>query len=491
MIIRSVIKPEQLLFELLKHFEHAWGEKDTVENKQILGNFKSTHIDRLTNCKSVLIQSPYVDKVYRDSYYHYFASKHAAYNKNAIRISFFNIELSEADFTTSLNLEKIENSYLGFIILRPTFPQIVGRSTINPIAINEDILSCTAMVNATAGGIKLKAKGFPHSSQDSESISCAETTLWSLFEYYSSKYQEYRPILPSDIIRVLAKSSSVRQLPSSGLDITKMAFAIKEFGFAPMLYGEKAFKKDFYRLISTYIESGIPLVAGLLSKDKSIGHAILITGRKRITNSQIDNLQQSGLAGVNHFDFHDIQPEFIILDDNLPCYSEAPISKPCNAYPDPIWQSARITHIIAPLYIRMYLEAEVAKFYFQNWVFTALGIQAIYHEIVTRFFMTSSRSYKHYLISDAEIDADLVDVLIRIEMPKFIWVGELSSKELLKQQKCNGLVVLDATEANRSSTPMLFTLLTNQAHLKLNNKDIQSFSLDLPPFRMFDNNLKV
>jgi hypothetical protein len=334
------------LFELLKHFEHAWGEKDTVENKQILGNFKSTHIDRLTNCKSVLIQSPYVDKVYRDSYYHYFASKHAAYNKNAIRISFFNIELSEADFTTSLNLEKIENSYLGFIILRPTFPQIVGRSTINPIAINEDILSCTAMVNATAGGIKLKAKGFPHSSQDSESISCAETTLWSLFEYYSSKYQEYRPILPSDIIRVLAKSSSVRQLPSSGLDITKMAFAIKEFGFAPMLYGEKAFKKDFYRLISTYIESGIPLVAGLLSKDKSIGHAILITGRKRITNSQIDNLQQSGLAGVNHFDFHDIQPEFIILDDNLPCYSEAPISKPCNAYPDPIWQSARITHTV-------------------------------------------------------------------------------------------------------------------------------------------------
>jgi hypothetical protein len=273
-----------------------------------------------------------------------------------------------------------------------------------------------------------------------------------------------------------------------------MAFAIKEFGFAPMLYGETAFEQDFYRLISTYIESGIPLVAGLLSKDRSIGHAVLIIGRKEFSNEQIAALTSSSDYTTDtfiHYDYHDLKANFIFQDDNLPCYAEAPLDNPCINYHQQEWHSVRITHIIAPLYKKMYLEAEVAKFYFYELTFKTLGVQTKYKEVLTRFYMASSRSYKHYLLTESGIDKELADVLVRIEMPKFIWIGELTSKQLLSNKKANGLVVLDATEANRGATPLLFAMLKDEALLKINGDDITRISIDLPPFNLFTNNLKV
>jgi len=492
MIVRSIAKLTEILPVLSDHIQYAWGIEKSPMLDSLLQAFVSKHLSRLKNCKSCLVESPYVDKVYRDSYYHYYASKHTNYNRNSIRISLFDTDLDENDFYGEEADEKLAESYLGFIVLRPTQPQLLGRSTVHPRAIDTQILCCTAKVKATAGAKKLTAKGFPHSSQDSESISCAETTLWSLFEYYSSKYQEYRPILPSDIIRVLSKSSSVRQLPSAGLDIKKMAFAIKEFGFAPMLYGEKAFDQEFYRLISIYIESGIPLVTGLLSEDQTIGHAVLTIGRKKITNEEIDNLEPSLTErDFKYYDFHDIQPNFVFLDDNLPCYTEAPLSQPGINYYDDTWQSVRITHIIAPLYKKMYLEAEVAKYYFHQFIFETLEVQNKRKELLTRFYMASSRSYKHYLVTESGIERDLADLLTRIEMPKFIWIGELTTKEMLKNSEGTGLVILDATEANRGLTPLLFSAVENGALIKINGDDIKEFPLNLPPFRLFFNNLKV
>lgn len=44
--------------------------------------------DKLKEELYVVIETPYVDKFYRDSYYTYFASKHRQYSKDCIRISF-------------------------------------------------------------------------------------------------------------------------------------------------------------------------------------------------------------------------------------------------------------------------------------------------------------------------------------------------------------------------------------------------------------------
>jgi hypothetical protein len=77
-------------------------------------------------------------------------------------------------------------------------------------------------------------------------------------------------------------------------------------------------------------------------------------------------------------------------------------------------------------------------------------------------------------------------------MPKFIWVAELSTKELLKQNKANGLIIVDATEPNLYYTkPLLFTAY-NGFILKFNQIDgpIEKELLPLHTFKCFSRNLK-
>src|SRR5258708_31965073 len=154
---------------------------------------KPGHIDNLIDTTWILIESPYTDKVYRDSYYSYFSSKLGSSSKECIRLSFFDGEIKADEFTLKDSHASLQDRYLGFIILRPTDPLIIGRSLISPRPVKHNHFLCiTTPIDATANSIKLSVEGFPHSSQDTETISCAETTLWAMMEYFGNKYSEYR-----------------------------------------------------------------------------------------------------------------------------------------------------------------------------------------------------------------------------------------------------------------------------------------------------------
>ena len=47
------------------------------------------HLERFCPDTKIVIERNYVDKVYRDSYYAYYASKRTHYGKDAIKLSFF------------------------------------------------------------------------------------------------------------------------------------------------------------------------------------------------------------------------------------------------------------------------------------------------------------------------------------------------------------------------------------------------------------------
>ena len=94
---------------------------------------------------SVLIEFPYVDKVFRNSYYHYFSSKHHRYDRDSIRLSLFEGHVSEGHFDDPQLLPVLSDSFLGVIIIRPTFPQLFGRTTLSPRAFKwNDFVVCLA-----------------------------------------------------------------------------------------------------------------------------------------------------------------------------------------------------------------------------------------------------------------------------------------------------------------------------------------------------------
>ena len=60
-------------------------------------------------------------------------------------------------------------------------------------------------------------------------------------EYFGEKYSNYKPVLPSIIINQLTSVSYERQIPSNGLNVDKISYALKEFGCGTRIYALDSF----------------------------------------------------------------------------------------------------------------------------------------------------------------------------------------------------------------------------------------------------------
>jgi hypothetical protein len=234
LIDKQLLSDKEQLFTALKMFLQ---DKFQISGKSVeryLNDLKNGYLGNLDeNQVTFLIEFPYTDKVYRDSYYHYYASKLYSYKRDCIRVSIFQKSIDQSHFRDPSKIAQLSDLYLGFFIVRPLTPALLGRNAISKSGFihGSDLLVMTAPISAAINGIKLSIHAFPHSSQDSETISCAETTLWSLMEYFGNKYPEYKPTLPSKIHEILSSRKPERQIPSNGLQLMDISFALKKVAF--------------------------------------------------------------------------------------------------------------------------------------------------------------------------------------------------------------------------------------------------------------------
>ncbi|PWV46595.1 hypothetical protein [Chitinophaga sp. S165] len=453
-----------------------------------------------------VIEYPYVDRVYRDSYYSYFSSKLGDYKKDCIRLSFFSEEVTIDKFRDQAQFSELRDWYLGFMILRPTVPNVVGRSVISPLALTQhDFLCVTGKFQTTVCSVKFEVSGFPHSSQDTETITCAETSIWAVMEYFASKYPEYKPVLPSAIISTLKNCSNFRQIPSEGLNIDQMGYALREFGFGTKIYSKTKFGDRFENLLSSYIESGLPLIAAIsnVHNGGTVGHVVPVVGHNGSTNADIDQLQEKNehdakIASLLKqrkiviIDNDDIERDFVLVDDNHPVYQLALLKRPVQYYQNSVWAGCEIVHFLVPLYPKIYLDAFVAKKYIKTFLLeNQLNIPEG-TELFCRIFLTSSRSYKDFLSHDQSFNPDFRDFILDTSMPKFIWVGEISSRTLIKRKKANGLIIIDATEPKLTNFNALIVSGYNDCfyYRDEGSKELVKNSLSLGEFNIYTNNLR-
>jgi hypothetical protein len=438
-----------------------------------------------------VIEHPYVDKFYRDTYYHYYSSKLGDYSRDSIRVSVFGSAVNASQFREAAEAGYLKEHYLGFFTIRPTFPSVIGRSVLSPLVFqHHNFVCCKTGFDVTANGVKFIATGFPHSSQDAETISCAETTIWSIVEYFSHKYSIYKPVLPSHINAAINRYSVERLIPSKGLSATLISYALKEFGFAVKIYARKSYGTNFDPLLKTYIESGIPVV-GAMSNNLGIGHAFNIIGREIPSPAAIDNIQITEVANngdLNISDYYSMPLNYVFVDDNYPPYQVTTINNPSGYYNNPKWHGCEITMFIAPLYPKIYLEADTARKLTSSFVkqFKTFGILNR-SDVVMKTFLTSSRSYKEYVALKSGLNSDAQELLISTSLPKFIWVTELSDKDHLKQDKCFGVIILDATEPRQEG--VVATLLEGK-YLSYDFSKFNIIDIPLQPFFVYNSNLK-
>jgi hypothetical protein len=461
-----------------------------------LENIINDLFDELKEELYVVIETPYVDKFYRDSYYTYFASKHREYSKDCIRISFFADEITPEHFRDNGLFQELQDKFLGYSILRPTIPNIFGRSIIAKKAFSENSYQiCEYKSNILLNGIRLEVKGFPHSSQDGESIKCAETTIWAIMEYFGSKYPDYRPVAISSIISALAKYSKKRMLPSAGLTVDQISYALKEFGFGTYIYSrDEAYENEIENILSIYVESGIPTIVAL--ENDYIGHAIIAIGYKREENIDFEEQKKRSLdingETNSYIDYSDVERSYIIQDDNATPQIQIKLNNPTAHYDEndfPEWQGCKVNSLVVPLYRKIYLEAEMAKRLSLEIVSDIDFGYNFGNDFVFRFFLTSSRSFKAHISNLQDIDDEIANNIIATKMPKFIWVSEIYSKDNYGKDIADGIVVLDATEASEiKKNAILFTAYPNQCIFKIGEKFI-CLSKGFKTYYRFNNNL--
>ena len=494
--------------------------------KSLVGDRVMQHLKRFRADTKIVIERNYVDKVYRDSYYTYYASKRTHYKKDVIKLSFFSDSddfITNESFFNKESLPLLKKCYRGFIVLRPTSPYIVGRSAIAPNLLeNHSFKTCLAYISSSAAGLKVTAQAFPFSSQDTETISCAETMVWALMEYYGSKYPEYSPVLPSKILNILKQNMVERQLPSSGLSVGSMSYLLKECGFGPKLYSSDEFDGDFFSLLSCYIESGIPVIVALDNTDalkdeddiveRTIGHAVLCIGHEVIDGNLINGMSAveypfKGRKGVLKIkDWDKISKKFIFIDDNFPVYQAESLEDPMRRYleipeekysnkeakekADKEWGSCKISHFIVPLHKKTYLEAYVAKKFVKELLVSDFFKYEDGRELYTRTFLCSARSYREY-VAFGNMSSELKGLIMNKSFPKFVWVTEISNK-LIPEGEANGLILLDATEANVSDfRPLILAVCGGYVvQYDKEEKAVKSSPMVGGCFKIYDNNLK-
>ena len=294
-------------------------------------------------------------------------------------------------------------------------------------------------------------------------MSCAETTVWNILEYYGNRYPEYRTINPSDILTSLSKMSFERILPSAGLRYTQVAALFKEFGFTPRTY----FLKDASELkkaLHYYVESGIPIgvaIEGLVNGERA-GHSIVCIGHSDKKNI---NVNTYAYKNINFIDSSDFYNEYVLMDDNQSPYK----IQDYNSFS--VLNNPRVTGFVVPLYKRIFLEAIDARSIALNVLsHHEIGIDVttldfgnghkydpINNPIVIRLFLTSSRQYKHFKNLHANSEY-ISKVITHMSFPKFVWVAEISLKSLYLKNEVFGEIIIDATASRYTNIESLLFL---------------------------------
>ena len=461
--------------------QFGWDENTA---KFLTSKLEADYFSVLIPNLAVVVEYPYVDKVYRNSYYRYYSGKAKPVSRDCIRLSFF-IDTNPTMVGNPMIHEIWERQYRGFMILRPTELNVVGRNAISPdIYVENNFLICKTEIPASVNGLKVNVEAFPASSQDSETMVCAETAVWATMEYFGNRYAEYSPVRPSHIIKLLKNQSFSRQLPSDGLTSEQICYLFKNMNFQPILRPVLGNASD-YGMIGSFVESGIPVVLSITNyidetypvKDR-IGHAILCIGHEQVTDESINQAGSEDINGIPFVDYDNIKKRFVYIDDNYPAYRMDYLESPAECYSEKKWKDCRIRYAAYPLYEKILLMPYAVKNMATNFVHYLNGVKDG-REITMRTFLASSRSYKDY-VCRSNMAKEMREMILNLYLPKFIWVVELSTRDGLKNNYAEGLLIFDSTEPKLSNlTPLELMYYNGQAVYKDDQRMLKS-AINLP-----------
>jgi hypothetical protein len=424
---------------------------------QEVADWLQTHLS--TAVGGVLVEHPYVDKDYRSTYYNFYAKKGAAYSPHSARLHLFMkgwdcqeepLRMTSASRKEPLDDAAVQDGYLGFLTLRPTRIQTIGRSVIDPRALRTAkgwLIEHRHKVHVM--GYRLFASGFPFMQQHGDIAVCAHTACWAVLRHYSERYSLYREVLVHDVSRLGRESDPGGLLPSLGVTAPEAERIFAAVGTFPVLVSHDRPPKNgqarFHDEMLAYLESGFPLFGIQTGRQ----HAVAVVGYRREKEPQV-------LGSDYHRRAWDYVSHLLLVDDNHHPYMPMP-RVGGKRRPKQEAGIDDIDHFIVPLPEKMFLPA-AAAFKFADDIsadppehFEDLGD---HQDLVTRCFVTTTASWQRFVREQmSSFQPDFGRAALELTMPQFVWVVEYATPAQRAKGQVHARMLLDATASTREPLP--------------------------------------
>lgn len=435
--------------------------------------------------KTVVLEENYVDKDYQNEFSAFYSRSFKIYPQRCTRLHFFSTDIPEQ--TVAIDLVNLQDCYLGFVVIRPTDLQRLGRTLLKPFIhdIHTEFVCCKAEFDAHILGERFPVTAMPFIQQDTQVGACAQASLWMLARYMSKRYG-YREFLPGEI-NILAKSIRAygRALPAEwGLDLGQILDALSGMGYSAVVYARENIDQcsphidDIFPVDSAspateqetqiylqrtakladityrYVESGLPVILCTANHALvAIGHTYNYTVEARLAIERI--------------------PAFIVNNDAEGPYCKIPIRlvSPWPRYPDEISfrDICEIVVVVPPEvtlrgeeaesmaseHVRDFLESDyqIGKKWRQALIEMRPEFQSWFEHLEFRTYLRPSVEWQKELrqyISGDPIRRQVARRLLELDYPKYVWLTEVSSSPLLnralrEQRQCLGCIVVDST----------------------------------------------
>lgn len=399
-------------------------------------------------CKKILLESYYNDKDYRSTYYNYYSKKGYRYDAGCVRLHFFDDRVRLLDdlelcFDIVEPDEKPSDTYFGYMVLRPTRENTIGRSIVAASAIR-GFHGCIIEANHKTHvlGHRLTVAGFPYMSQHADISVCAHAACWAILRHYSERFSKYAEFLTYDITRMAHEFDPGGLVPSAGLHVGHAERVFASAGTFPILIVKNSENRPtFFSQILAYVESGFPLFAEI----ERIGHAVVVMGHTGFG-------ALGGRSAACHFASEAVGG-LIAIDDNLLPYHV--VDRPAIVGDD--YGCEDITAFIVPLPEKIYYPAEyvdglaVVLATEEHLGFDHDGLG----EPVVRYLLTTAshlRSFVHKRRS--QFDPELCKIVMQLTLPQFVWLIEIGSIEQWRNGHVSTRVVVDATASPGEELPI-------------------------------------
>ena len=426
------------------------------------------------DCKTMLVEQEYVDHDFLDDYASYYAKCFAPYGKLCQRLHFFRDDLCDLQLDRAIidnnedQIERLRKSYLGFVVVKPLPDAIVGRTVVStyPPDENRRFFPVTRDYPVNLFGLELQLKTLASQEQDTVLAACATTALWSAFHKSSDLFGVVAPT-PSEITRSATHYiQNTRPIPTHGLNVEQMCWAISENGLVPEVY-EIGPDLPLNSVICSYVKAGIPVILGYQIAGNGGRHAVTISGyrseQSRIYDTELMTPEYDLRLNGQHIS------EFYAHDDNLGPFSRLKCLEDRGGASKGKISNLRLFQrdidlgrftvsdicipeiLIVPIYhkIRLRFVDVLTPIKELDSYLKFLGIRSVQSGAPVRFewdiHVISLRDLKNFIRDSDRIEAQSKKRFLFASLPRYCWIGTASL-----DQTALFSVVIDATGIARS-----------------------------------------